>query len=185
MRKFIRIPTVSSEPLHREDCRQGAIFLRKVFTQLGAEATLLSGAEGRNPLVLGTFKGRGTGKKPRILFVGHYDVVSADPSTWADQQPFEMSGRDGFLYGRGVSDQKGPVLAVACAASSLLEQRNLDVDVVMLVEGEEESGSAGFKDAVQRNRHLIGEIDAILVSRFASHLEHRTDTTRRYAMGIG
>lgn len=63
-----------------------------------------------------------------------------------------MTGRNGYLYGRGVSDNKGPVLSVACAASALLAKRELEVDLVMLVEGEEEAGSGGFAEAVRRNK---------------------------------
>jgi len=97
-----------------------------------------------------------------------------------------MAGKDGWIYGRGVSDNKGPMLAVAAAASELRAQQALDVDLVMVIEGEEETGSAGFQDAIRKNRvsllprlllakirrltlfrdflqDLIGEIDVILV----------------------
>lgn len=69
-----------------------------------------------------------------------------------------------YLYGRGVSDNKGPILAVACAAAALRDRRELDVDVVLLIEGEEEAGSTGFADAVQRHKADIGQIDVILLS---------------------
>ena len=67
------------------------------------------------------------------------------------------------MYGRGVSDDKGPVLAVAFAASELLARRMLDVDVVLLVEGEEEAGSVGFKKLFESVRERVGEIDCVLV----------------------
>lgn len=54
-------------------------------------------------------------------------------------------------------------MAVACAAAALLGKRALDLDLVMLVEGEEESGSRGFREAVVKYKDQIGEIDAILV----------------------
>jgi di- and tripeptidase len=60
-----------------------------------------------------------------------------------------------MLYGRGVSDDKGPVLAMACAAANLLRQRQLGVDVVFLIEGEEESGSVGFRDTVKKYKVCI------------------------------
>lgn len=60
-----------------------------------------------------------------------------------------------YLYGRGVSDNKGPILAVACAAASVSQRRELDVDLVMLIEGEEEAGSGGFEDTVRKNRVSI------------------------------
>jgi di- and tripeptidase len=81
----------------------------------------------------------------------HYDVISAPSEAWASD-PFTLAGRDGYLYGRGATDNKGPVLAVACAAAALLDRRALDVDLVFLIEGEEERGSGGFADAVRRHR---------------------------------
>lgn len=83
------------------------------------------------------------------------------------------------MYGRGVSDNKGPILAVACAASTLRQRRELDVDVVLLIEGEEEAGSFGFASIVRnhkvgrpnlietcadRAQSEIGHIDAVLLS---------------------
>ncbi|KAF7365438.1 Beta-Ala-His dipeptidase [Mycena venus] len=164
--KFISIPSVSSSSSHREDCRQAAIWLKKCLSQLGAKSSLLPTGEGKNPLVLGTFSGATTKNKqskPRLLFYGHYDVISAPPDGW-DSDPFNMAGRNGYLYGRGVTDNKGPILAVACAVANLLATRALGVDVVFLIEGEEECGSTGFGDAVRKHKDLIGEIDAILVS---------------------
>ena len=107
-----------------------------------------------NPLVLGTFHGTQTvTPKPRILFYGHYDVISARREGWTSD-PFTLIGRNGYLYGRGATDNKGPVMAVACAAADLLARRALGVDLVMLVEGEEEAGSGGFVEAVKR--HKVG-----------------------------
>jgi len=61
-----------------------------------------------------------------------------------------LTGR--YLYGRGVSDNKGPILAVACAAAALRQRRELDVDLVMILEGEEEAGSGGFASTVRKNK---------------------------------
>ncbi|KAF8208681.1 hypothetical protein K438DRAFT_1961258 [Mycena galopus ATCC 62051] len=73
-----------------------------------------------------------------------------------------MTGCNGFLYERGVTDNKGSILAVACAVANLLATRSLSVDVVFLIEGEEECGSTGFGDAVRKHKNLTGDIDAIL-----------------------
>ncbi|KAF8607063.1 Zn-dependent exopeptidase [Ceratobasidium sp. AG-I] len=164
--KFVAIPSVTSA---KEDCRQAAVWLKKCFSQLGAESGLVTSTEGVNPLVLATFRGRSSSttnppaRRPRILFYGHYDVISAPPLGWTSD-PFTLSGHNGALYGRGVSDDKGPVLAVAFAASELLSRRMLDVDVVLLVEGEEEAGSVGFKKLFESVRERVGEIDCVLVS---------------------
>ncbi|KAG8907880.1 hypothetical protein FRB99_001739 [Tulasnella sp. 403] len=163
--QFISIPSISNSPSHKEDCRQAAIWLKKCLIQFGAESQLLYGEEGKNPVVLGTFSGTESDKpKPRILFYGHYDVFAAGSSSAWDHDPFTLNGLNGYLYGRGVTDNKGPVLAVACAASEMLARRSLGVDLVLLVEGEEEAGSAGFTEAVQKYKDQIGHIDAILVS---------------------
>ncbi|KAG1743250.1 glutathione degradosome [Suillus paluster] len=162
--KFVSIPSVSSDPSHREDCRQAAIWLKKCLNQLGAQSALLPTHEAGSPLVLGTFYGtQGEHPKPRILFYGHYDVISAPPEGWGTD-PFTVSGRNGYLYGRGVTDDKGPIMAVACAAAELLQDRALGVDLVFLIEGEEETGSAGFVNAIKEHKHLIGNIDVILLS---------------------
>ncbi|KAH8818878.1 hypothetical protein DL96DRAFT_1622249 [Flagelloscypha sp. PMI_526] len=165
--KFISFPSVSSDPRHRDHCQDAAFWLKKCLTQLGAKSSLLSTEGGRNPLVLGTFTGtqptNSPSAKTRILFYGHYDVVSAHVKQW-ESGPYTLSGRNGYLYGRGVTDNKGPIMAIASAASSLLRERKLGVDVVFLIEGEEESGSGGFEEAVKRCKEEIGAVDAILVS---------------------
>ncbi|TDL23199.1 Zn-dependent exopeptidase [Rickenella mellea] len=162
--KFVSIPSVSNSSANREDCRQAAIWLKKCLAQLGAESNMLPTADGRNPLVLATFHGtQNKTKRPRILFYGHYDVISAPPEGW-NSDPFTLTGRNGYFYGRGVTDNKGPILAVACAVSEMLSRRTLGCDVVFLIEGEEEAGSVGFSDAVKRHKDIIGRVDSILVS---------------------
>ncbi len=161
--KLVAIPTVSDEA-HREQCRQGAHLLRKILMQMGAQAKLVATIEGKNPLVIATFSGKDTEKqRKRVLFYGHYDVQPADKANW-DSDPFTLSGRDGYLHGRGVSDDKGPIMAVAAAVAALRDRRELNVDVVMLIEGEEEAGSGGFQETTQRYRDEIGHIDCILLS---------------------
>jgi di- and tripeptidase len=81
----------------------------------------------------------------------HYDVIPAPTDGW-DSDPFTLTGRNGYLYGRGVTDDKGPILAAAFAAAELLARRALDLELVFLIEGEEECGSFGFRDAVQRHK---------------------------------
>jgi di- and tripeptidase len=77
--------------------------------------------------------------------------VSAHSGNWTSD-PFTLTARNGYLYGRGVTDNKGPVMAVACAAAELLGKRALDLDLVFLIEGEEEAGSAGFEKSVRRHK---------------------------------
>ncbi|KAG8792281.1 hypothetical protein FRC17_008618, partial [Serendipita sp. 399] len=162
--QFVGIPSVVNVEACRESCRQAALWLKSLLSQLGAETSLLSPDSGINPLVLATFRGNEEQKnRPRILFYGHYDVIPAKKNGW-DSDPFTLSGRDGYLYGRGVSDNKGPILAAAFAISELRRKVPLGLDIVMLIEGEEEAGSRGFEDVVRTHKDLIGRVDAILIS---------------------
>ena len=143
---------------------------RRNLTGVPLTSQKLPTGEGNNPLVLATFEGSIDEKpKPRILFYGygffcvapftsewnlfrrHYDVISAPPDGWT-LPPFALTGLNGYLYGRGVTDNKGPIIAIACAAADLLSRRALEVDLVFLIEGEEEVGSVGFEDAVRKHK---------------------------------
>jgi di- and tripeptidase len=75
-----------------------------------------------------------------------------------------MKGVNGYLYGRGVSDNKGPIMAALYGVMDLIHDKELESDLTFLIEGEEESGSRGFKDAVRRHKDLIGDIDYIILA---------------------
>ena len=100
--QFVTYKSVSRSA-NREDCRQAASFLKRTLRTLGAEASLLPGAEGRNPLVLAIFRANKPDvqqhKRKRVLYYGHYDVVEADAAHQWQHDPFSMSGKDGFIYG--------------------------------------------------------------------------------------
>ncbi|KAL9057683.1 MAG: hypothetical protein Q9162_002157 [Coniocarpon cinnabarinum] len=121
-----------------------------------------------NPIVLAVFRAAhdcSSRHAKKILFYGHYDVIAAEnrQNSWS-QDPFTLTGRDGYLYGRGVSDNKGPIVAAAHAVADLARSTRLKSDIVFLIEGEEECGSRGFENAVRRHRDLIGHVDCILVA---------------------
>lgn len=87
-----------------------------------------------------------------LFALRHYDVIAAPPqapSYWRTP-PFTLTGVDGYLYGRGVTDNKGPIIASACAVATLLARHELDCDVVFLIEGEEEAASGGFAESVRK-----------------------------------
>lgn len=151
--KLVSLRTIPGCSQHTEECRRGATFLKNLLNQLGAtDAILLANPlPGRNPVVLGKFRSH-SAKAKTLLFYGHYDVVTASTGSedWTDDA-FTLSGRDGFYYGRGVSDNKGPVLAAIFAASDLLKQ-GLDINITFLIEGEGECGSKGFAESVRTKK---------------------------------
>ncbi|KAI7891619.1 uncharacterized protein EV154DRAFT_420013 [Mucor mucedo] len=97
-------------------------------------------------LILFLYKGDGT---VRVWIYDHYDVIAAENENnlWGTD-PFNMTGRNGYLYGRGTSDNKGPILASIFAVNELLKEGLLDVNAIFLIESEEESGRVGFYEAV-------------------------------------
>ncbi|QFU84679.1 M20/M25/M40 family metallo-hydrolase [Natronorubrum aibiense] len=107
------------------------------------------------------------GDVPTVLLYGHYDVQPASPSAWASP-PFEptiRAGPDGQarLYARGAGDNKGQWFAHLCAVEALRETTGLPVDVVLLIEGEEESGSEHLEHLV-RNQQADLEADVAIVA---------------------
>ncbi|KAF2194159.1 glutathione degradosome [Zopfia rhizophila CBS 207.26] len=167
LNQFISYRTVSSLPKYRADCRRGASFLRSVFKNFGAVTEMLNTADPFNPIVFAKFRGNPAtaASRKKILFYGHYDVIPAEneQGKWK-HDPFTMTGEGGYLYGRGVSDNKGPIMAAIYAAHELANEQLLDSDIIFLIEGEEESGSRGFAQAIQANKKLIGDIDWILLA---------------------
>lgn len=128
---------------------------------------MLSTGTGLNPIVYGRFCANAAFRpaRKRILFYGHYDVIAADDKQqkWITE-PFSMTSLNGYLYGRGISDNKGPVVAAIYAAADLASGQSLTADVVFLIEGEEEHGSQGFQAAANKHKELIGQIDWILLA---------------------
>ena len=166
---FYTCRTVSADPMRKQDCFQGAKFLLRLLESIGAEVKLVPTIEGKNPLVMGKI-----GNDPNlktITFYGHYDVQPAMEPDWV-YDPFELHAKDGYYLGRGVSDNKGPILAFIFAVRELLEEirhsgkssDKIPVNVAFLFEGEEENGSIGFKEAVQENIRWFEGTSAILIS---------------------
>jgi di- and tripeptidase len=167
LNQFVSFRTVSSMPRYRADCRRGASYLRSVFQNFGAVTEMINTAEPYNPIVFAKFRGNPAtaALRKKILFYGHYDVIAAENEQrkWK-HDPFSLTGEGGYLYGRGVSDNKGPIMAAIYAAHELANEQSLDSDIIFLIEGEEESGSRGFERAVQAKKDIIGDVDWILLA---------------------
>ncbi|KAL8946961.1 MAG: hypothetical protein Q9222_006709 [Ikaeria aurantiellina] len=167
LKQLVAFRTVSSNPQYAQDCRRGASWLKNLLKDFGADTDMFSTKDNTNPVVFARFKGKSKGPRQcrTVLFYGHYDVVPAEnkQQAWASD-PFTMTGVNGYMYGRGVSDNKGPILAAVYAVSELLSAKELTSDVVFLIEGEEECGSRGFQQAIRGNKDIIGNIDWILLA---------------------
>lgn len=172
---------MSNDPSLAEHCFRGAKFLLRLLESMGAEVKLAQPVEGKNPVVLGRIVVDPA--LPTVTFYGHYDVQPAHEPEW-QTDPFEVTSVDGYLYARGVSDNKGPILAFVYAVKELLEgggslagggdgTQGLPVNVAFLFEGEEENGSIGFRDAVMQNVRWFEGTRAVLISNTLWVGEHR------------
>jgi len=157
---FLRIPSVSADPARAGDVRRCAEWLADRFRGGGLTATVEE--TGGHPAVLAEW--RGAPGAPTVLIYGHYDVQPPEPLENWTSPPFEPTVREGNVVARGASDDKGQLFChVAAVAAHLAVRGALPVNVVFLIEGEEESGSANLETFVEANRERLA-CDAVVVS---------------------
>jgi acetylornithine deacetylase/succinyl-diaminopimelate desuccinylase-like protein len=142
LKALLRIPSISTLPEHKEDCRRAAEMLAAELTRIGMENVRLI-ETGGHPLVSADWL-HAPGK-PTALCYGHYDVQPPDPLDQWLSPPFEPEERNGNLYARGAVDDKGQMYMHVKALESLLAAHgSLPLNVRVLLEGEEEVGGEGI-----------------------------------------
>ena len=162
---FLRIPSVSADPAHKADMQRAADFLSNKLTSLGFAARVEATAG--HPVV---YAERLTDSAaPTVLIYGHYDVQPEAPLEEWLTPPFEPKVRDGRIYARGATDDKGQAYAHIRGVELLLSQGELPLNVKFLLEGEEEVGSANLEPYLRQHAEALA-CDAIVISdgsRFA------------------
>jgi acetylornithine deacetylase/succinyl-diaminopimelate desuccinylase-like protein len=150
---FARIPSVSTDPAYAAHIAEAVAFVAAQLRAAGLEHVEVLPGDGHPAIYADWLHADGT---PTILVYGHYDVQPPDPvSAWASP-PFEPTLRDGRLYGRGTSDNKGPMLIPIKVAEAFIEaQGRLPVNVKFLIEGEEEIGSKHLGATIERERRRL------------------------------
>lgn len=157
--ELLRFKSVSADGARKEDCVRCAEWLCGHLQRMGLESELLP-TSGK-PVVRARWAGESG--RPVVLSYGHYDVQPVDPLDQWLSDPFEPVWRGQRLYARGAQDNKGQLTAFLKALQTLLELRQLTCPLTVLIEGEEETGSAGFVRAIPEWRDwLRGEL--LLVS---------------------
>ena len=143
LKDLLRIPSISTLPENKADCRRAAESLVAELTRIGFEHARLLETTG-HPLVYADWLH--AKDKPTGLFYGHYDVQPVDPLDEWTTPPFEPTERDGNIYGRGTADDKGQIWAQIKALESLMAANNgkLPVNVRIIFEGDEEVGGEGI-----------------------------------------
>lgn len=138
---LLRIPSVSTDMAFAAECRRAADWLVEHLRSIGLAAERIDTA--RHPMVYAEWMGAGAA--PTVLIYGHYDVQPAVIEDGWDSEPFEPVEREGKIYARGVTDDKGQFFAHIKAVESLLRaEGRLPVNVRFIIEGEEESGSGSI-----------------------------------------
>lgn len=147
LKAFCRIPSVSTDPAYADGIAAAADFVADKLRRTGfSQVELLP--TGGHPAVYGELIGDPA--LPTILVYGHYDVQPPDPLDKWKTPPFEPEERDGRLYARGASDDKGPLLIPILVAEAYMRTGGrLPLNLKILIEGEEESGSPNFEATLQ------------------------------------
>lgn len=159
---LLRIPSVSAQPAkHGKDIERAAEFVANAMREAGLENVKLVSTPG-NPIVYGEWL-HAPGA-PTVLCYGHYDVQPPEPVELWDSPPFEPTVRDGKIFARGATDDKGQMYThIKAVEAHLKGVGKLPVNVKFLIEGEEEVGSKNLDAAIERMRKELA-CDVVLVS---------------------
>ncbi len=159
--RFLKIPSISTLSAHKGDMDRAAAFVHEQLVEAGMQHVRQIDLGGP-PLVVGEWLG--APGKPTILIYGHYDVQPVDPLHEWQTPPFEPDIRDGNIYARGATDDKGQVLAMILAVGAQMATAgSLPVNVRFLIEGEEEYGGASIERYVREHADEI-PCDAVLIA---------------------
>ena len=143
---FLRIPSISADPAHRDDVVRAAEWVCEAVGRAGGKADLV-GSGGR-ALAVGEVRASTTGDAPTVLLYGHFDVQPPDPLDLWESPPFEPALRDGSLYARGVADDKGQLFSLLKAVEELAAAGELPVHVRVACDGEEEVGGHSIEEFI-------------------------------------
>lgn len=168
--ELLRIPSISSLPQHAGDVRDAAEWVAARLTTAGIENVRVMPTAG-HPVVYGDWL-RAPGK-PTVLIYGHFDTQPVDPIELWTAPPFEPTIRDGRIYARGSSDDKGNMLIPILAVEALLQSSgSLPLNLKFFFEGQEEIGSPDLPAFVEANATLFA-CDVVISADGAQLLEDR------------
>lgn len=161
LKTYLAIPSISALPQHQADVRQCADWTAEELRRIGLQNVRLIETPG-NPVVYGDWLG--AEGAPTILFYGHYDVQPVDPLDLWESPPFEATIRDGEIYARGAADDKGQIFMHFKAIEAHLKQNGrLPVNMRVILEGEEEVGSANLDNFIKGHKDELGA-DVVVIS---------------------
>jgi acetylornithine deacetylase/succinyl-diaminopimelate desuccinylase-like protein len=160
--EMLRIPSLSGDPAHAGDIQRMADWLAAHMREIGVENVAVMPTAG-HPVVYGEWLGAGE-EAPTVLVYGHYDVVPAVREDGWDTDPFEPVVRDGKIFARGATDDKGQLIIHVKALEAYLRTAGAaPVNVKFLLEGEEEVSSPNLTPFIEAHLDLL-RADVCLIS---------------------
>jgi acetylornithine deacetylase/succinyl-diaminopimelate desuccinylase-like protein len=161
LKEFLKIPSISTLANHKNDMYTAANFVVQKLKDAGITDSKLIETDG-HPLVYGEWLG--ALGKPTVLIYGHYDVQPVDPLNLWDTPPFEPTIRNGKIYARGATDDKGQMfMHIKSVEAYFKTEKAFPLNVKFIIEGEEEIGSANLEKFVNQNSDLL-KCDTVLIS---------------------
>lgn len=161
LKEFLRIQSISTLPEHKDDMHNCANFVAAKLKDAGLSKVEVFPTEG-HPIVYGEWLG--AKGKPTVLIYGHYDVQPVDPIDLWDTPPFEPTIKDGKIYARGATDDKGQVFTHIKSIEAFFKSgEELPVNVKFLIEGEEEIGSPNLVPFVTKHKEML-KCDSVVIS---------------------
>jgi acetylornithine deacetylase/succinyl-diaminopimelate desuccinylase-like protein len=157
---FLRFPSVSTDAKFSGKVRECADWLSKKLGTIGLESKVVPTAG--HPIVWA--RNEHKKNRPTVLLYGHYDVQPPDPLELWESPPFEPVLKNGYVFARGATDNKGQILSHVIGIQETLQKNgDLPVNLDLVVEGEEEVGSQNLGKFLTDNRDAL-KCDVVLVS---------------------
>ncbi len=158
--QFLRFPSVSTDEAYADNVAECAHWLVEKLTAIGLEAKLMPTPG--HPVVWAKNKHK-PGRRT-VMIYGHYDVQPPDPLELWESPPFEPVLKDGYVFARGATDNKGQILAHILGVQETIEKDgDLPVNLHFVIEGEEEIGSGNLGNFLSQNKEAL-KCDVIVVS---------------------
>ena len=148
--ELIAIPSISADSAHGADVQRAAEWVVARIRAAGGEAEVLDWRG--SPLAIGEVRAStGAESAPTILVYAHFDVQPPDPLDLWETPPFELTERDGWLYARGIADDKAHLFMLLDAATSLAAAGELPINVRFACDGEEETGGDSIVEWLEQD----------------------------------
>jgi len=160
LKDWLSIPSISALSEHKADVARAADWLAAALTRAGLEHVRIHETAGHPVVTADYLHAEG---RPTVLVYGHYDVQPVDPLHLWETPPFEPDERDGKLFARGATDDKGQLFLHIKAVEALLSQGKLPVNVKFCIEGEEEITSPNLPGFLEQHRDMLAA-DCVLIS---------------------